>query len=94
MEPSPSSKVWINYLPNVSLGNILSILSFCGLIIAGWNAFDKRLSLVEERQSVATQQITEVRKDSAEIKATLQKIDNQLQVQQFQLNTLQPSPRK
>lgn len=92
MEPSPHSKVWINYLPNISLGNILSIVSFCGLIVAGWNAFDKRLSIVEERQSVATQQITEVRKDSSDIKAALQKIDNQLEVQKFQLNQINVQP--
>lgn len=96
MEPSPHSKVWVNFLPNISLGNILTIVSFAGLVIAGWNAFDKRLSIVEERQNNSAIANSEVKSDVRDIKSTLQKIDNAISVQQFQLTNIQntQTPRK
>ncbi len=55
----------LKFNPEITLGNILQLVSMAGALIALWTNMDKRLTAVELRQSYATEESRELKKSMA-----------------------------
>lgn len=49
-------------------GTVLGILGMLGAIATAWNALDRRITQIEERQSASIERYNEIRTDIKEIK--------------------------
>jgi hypothetical protein len=90
-------RVWLNFLPNIDLGHLLTMIGFAAALTVQWNAMDKRITIIEQQQqqinaqyseSKADQKQTlqEVRSDIRTVKDTLQTISQTMAVAQYQLS--------
>lgn len=52
----------LKFNPEITLGNILQLVSMAGALIALWTNMDKRLTAVELRQTYATEERRDVKK--------------------------------
>ncbi len=55
----------LKFNPEITLGNILQLVSMAGALIALWTNMDKRLTAVELRQSYATEESRDLKKSMA-----------------------------
>ena len=52
----------VKFNPEITLGNILQLLSMAGALIALWTSMDKRLTAVELRESYAAEERRDLKK--------------------------------
>jgi hypothetical protein len=64
-------KIWLNLLPNVDLGHLLTMIGFTAALVVQWNSMDRRITIIEEQQKVLMAQYTESKSDQ---KATLNEV--------------------
>lgn len=79
-------KVWINFVPNVDLGHILTMIGFASALAVTWNIQDRRITLAEQKLLQAEQTNAELKIDVKEIKSTLTQIQTTLAVQSYITN--------
>lgn len=93
-------KVWVNFLPNVDLGHLLTMIGFAGAMVIQWQAFDRRLTIVEEQNKMQDIALTayrtdtregsqEIKSDIKDIKASVGQIQQAMALAQYQLNQRQ-----
>lgn len=70
-------KVWVNFLPNIDLGHMLTMIGFGIAFAAQWNIQDRRITVAETAVEQQKQQITEIKGDLKEIKAVVLNIQLQ-----------------
>lgn len=81
-EQQPNKKVWVNFLPNIDLGHLLTMIGFGVAFAAQWNIQDRRITTIEAQQKHAEVAQADVKSDIKEIKAVVLNI----QLQQAALN--------
>lgn len=79
----PNKKVWVNWLPNIDLGHVLTMATFVGALIVNWNIMDRRITVIEQKLANSEVQTAEFKSDVKEIKASLGDIKSTLAVQTF-----------
>jgi Tfp pilus assembly protein PilN len=79
-------KVWVNFIPNIDLGHMLTMVSFAAGLAAMWNIQDRRITVVEQKAVSVEQQSQELKTDVKEIKAALVQIQTTLAVQTYITN--------
>ena len=57
--PNPKK---VRFIPAVSLGNVLQLLSLAAAVVGLWFNLDKRISAVELRESYATEERRDLKK--------------------------------
>lgn len=72
-----SKKVWVNFLPNIDLGHMLTMIGFGIAFAAQWNIQDRRITIAETAVQQQKVEITDIKGDLKEIKAVV--INIQLQ---------------
>lgn len=81
LEPdSRSKKVWVNFKPDIDLGHLIAMATFIGGLFLQWQAMDRRVTIIEQKQSVTTEQTAETKNDIKEIKVVVNKIGTDLAV--------------
>ena len=55
------------FIPEITLGNVLQLLSLVAAVIGLWVSLDKRISAVEVRESFAVEERRDVKKSLATI---------------------------
>ena len=63
-EPIPNPKKF-RFVPEVTLGNVLQLLSIAAAVIALWVNMDKRITAVEMRESYAIEERRDLKKSLA-----------------------------
>lgn len=63
---SRGRKVWVNFLPNIDFGHLLTMVGFAAGMALQWNAFDRRLTIAEEQLKQVSGQLTESRSNNRE----------------------------
>lgn len=97
----PSKRVWVNFLPNIDFGHLLTMIGFTAALVVQWNAMDKRITIIEEQLKVVSSQyaearadnrgtLNEVRGDVKNVKESLGEIKSTLALTQYRLE----NPRK
>lgn len=76
-------KVWVNFIPNIDLGHLLTMVGFAAAMATTWNIQDRRITVIEQRQEASQKQLEDVRADLKEIKATLAQVQQILAVQAY-----------
>lgn len=76
-------KVWVNFIPNIDLGHILTMIGFAAATVTIWNVQDRRITVVEQKQEATQQQIQDMRADLKEIKTTLNQVQQAIAVQSY-----------
>ena len=64
-EPLTSSGRHFRFIPEITLGNILQLLSFAAAVVGLWVSLDKRISAVEVRESYAVEERRDLKKSLA-----------------------------
>lgn len=80
-------KVWVNFVPNVDLGHILTMVSFASALAVTWNLQDRRITVAEQKQAASEAQLAEVKSVVKDIQMTLTQIQITLAVQGTLNNT-------
>ena len=75
-----TKKLWVNFKPDIDLGHLIAMLTFLGGLFLQWQAMDRRVTIVEQKQQVAAEQTQETKSDIKEIKAVVNKIGTDLAV--------------
>lgn len=75
-----SKKLWVNFKPDIDLGHLIAMLTFLGGLALQWQAMDRRVTIVEQKQAVTAEQTAETKTDIKEIKAVVNKIGTDLAV--------------
>jgi len=65
---NPSKR--FRFIPEITLGNALQLLSFAAAVVGLWVSLDKRLSAVELRESYAVEERREMKRSLATIAET------------------------
>ena len=78
---STRKKVWVNFKPDIDLGHLIATASFLGGLFLYAQSFDRRVTIIEQKQEVSASQISEIKADIKEIKATVNTIGKDLAVQ-------------
>ena len=55
----------VRFIPEITLGNVLQLLSLAAAVVALWLSLDKRISAVEVRESYAVEERRELKKSLA-----------------------------
>lgn len=95
-------KIWLNLLPNIDLGHMLTMIGFAAALTVQWNSMDRRITIIEEQQKVLMAQygesksdqkmtLAEVRGDVKQVKDALTEIKNFMAITQYRLEN---PPRK
>lgn len=71
---TPVKKVWVNFLPNIDLGHVITMISFLAAIGAQWNIMDRKITIVEQRSAQQDAQVVEIKADLKEIKGAMLQI--------------------
>lgn len=75
---TPSAKkVWVNFLPNIDLGHLLTMIGFGVAFFAQWNVMDQRITRAEMENQQQNAVINEVKGDIKEIKTVVLNIQLQ-----------------
>ena len=69
-EPMTPSAKRFRFIPEITLGNVLQLLSFGGAVVGLWVSLDRRLSAVELRESYAVEERREMKRSLATIAET------------------------
>ena len=73
----------VRFDPTVNLGHILTFLGFMMAGLAGWNALDKRIVVLEEGKKLQAQidqgQSQRFEENNGQIKEVLQRLDRQVE---------------
>lgn len=77
---SKQKKIWVNFKPDIDLGHLIAAITFLGGLALQWQAVDRRITILEQRQAITAEQNAETRSDLKEIKATINKIGTDLAV--------------
>lgn len=80
LEPNSRKKLWVNFKPDIDLGHLIAAFTFLGGLGLQWQAVDRRITILEQRQTVTAEQNAETRADLKEIKATINTIGKDLAV--------------
>ena len=64
-EPLTSSSRRFRFIPEVTLGNVLQLLSFAAAVVGLWVSLDKRISAVEVRESYSVEERRDLKKSLA-----------------------------
>lgn len=81
LEPESRKKVWVNLKPDIDLGHLIAMATFIGGLMLQWNAMDRRVTVIEQKQQQLESLSSEVRADLKEIKKTTGTIETNLAVQ-------------
>lgn len=81
----PNKKVWVNFLPNIDFGHLLTMIGFTGALLVQWNAMDKRITIIEEQLKVVSAQYAEARSDN---KGTLNEVRTDVKMVKDSLNDI------
>jgi hypothetical protein len=81
LETPAAKKVWVNFVPNIDLGHLIAMLTFLGGLALQWQVMDRRITIIEQKQLVTSEQSAETRSDLKEIKSVINKIGTDLAVQ-------------
>lgn len=73
-------KVWVNFIPNIDLGHLLTMVGFAAAMATTWNIQDRRITITEQKLTAAEQQTAEMRLDIKEMKRTLEQVQQTLAV--------------
>lgn len=103
-QSDPTKRVWVNFLPNIDFGHLLTMIGFTGALIVQWNAMDKRITIIEEQLKVVSAQyqdaradnkgtLNEVRIDVKQVKESLTSIQSALAIAQYKLDN-QPGQKR
>ena len=65
---NPSKR--FRFIPEITLGNLLQLLSFAAAVVGLWVSLDKRLSAVELRENYAVEERREMKRSLATIAET------------------------
>jgi len=76
-----NKRVWINFKPDVDLGHLIAMCSFLGGLFVYAQSFDRRMTIIEQKQEVNTNATAETKADIKEIKNAVNKIGTDLAVQ-------------
>ncbi len=76
-DPQQQKKVWVNFLPNIDLGHMLTMIGFGVAFFAQWNMMDQRITKAEMVNQQQEAVISEVKGDIKEIKAVVLNIQLQ-----------------
>jgi len=68
-QPSNSLKR-VRFIPEITLGNLLQLVSLAAAVVGLWISMDKRISAVELRESYAVEERREMKKSLATIAET------------------------
>lgn len=82
-EDSRSKKLWVNFKPDIDMGHMLAMLTFLGGLFMQYNSFDKRVTIIEQKQAQTESQGQEVKIDIKDIKKSVGEISTQLAVQNY-----------
>ena len=63
-ESNPNPKK-VRFIPEVTLGNLLQLLSLAAAVVGLWMSMDKRIATVELRESFAAEERRDVKKSLA-----------------------------
>lgn len=74
---TPNKKVWINFLPNIDLGHLLTMVGFAVAMFVQWNIMDQRVTRAEMQNSQQDQSLKDIKDDIKEIKAVVLNIQLQ-----------------
>ena len=64
-EPLTSSGRRFRFIPEITLGNILQLLSFAAAVVGLWVSLDKRISAVEVREGYACEERRDLKRSLA-----------------------------
>ena len=64
-DPITTSAKRFRFIPEITLGNVLQLLSFGGAVVGLWVSLDRRLSAVELRESYAVEERRDLKKSLA-----------------------------
>ena len=64
-EPLTSNGRRFRFIPEITLGNILQLLSFAAAVVGLWVSLDKRISAVEVRESYSVEERRDLKKSLA-----------------------------
>ena len=67
-EPNNSKR--IRFVPEITLGNVLQLLSLAAAVVGLWISMDKRISAVELRESYAIEERRDLKKSLATLAET------------------------
>lgn len=73
-------KLWVNFKPDVDLGHLIATASFLGGLFIYAQGFDRRVTIIEQKQAQSAEQTAETKADIKEIKAVVNKIGTDLAV--------------
>jgi len=68
-QPSNSLKR-VRFIPEITLGNLLQLVSLAAAVVGLWISMDKRISAVELRENYAVEERREMKKSLATIAET------------------------
>jgi hypothetical protein len=74
-------KVWINFKRDVDLGHLIATASFLVTLFLYAQGFDRRMTIVEQKQQAQTEQAAETKADIKDIKNKVTEIGTGLAVQ-------------
>ena len=64
-EPLMTSARRFRFIPEITLGNLLQLLSFAAAVVGLWVSLDKRISAVEVRESYSVEERRDLKKSLA-----------------------------
>ena len=64
-DPLTSSARRFRFVPEITLGNVLQLLSFAAAVVGLWVSLDKRISAVEVRESYSVEERRDLKKSLA-----------------------------
>ena len=71
MSEQPSNNLKrVRFIPEITLGNLLQLVSLAAAVVGLWISMDKRISAVELRESYAVEERREMKKSLATIAET------------------------
>lgn len=101
-DESPDRKrVWVNFIPNIDFGHLLTMIAFAGGMVGIYNNMDKRLTIVEEQnkqlisamtdgRQVTRDTINSVQSDVRQIKEGLIQMQSDMRLTVYKLEQARP----
>lgn len=83
-------RVWVNFKPDIDLGHVVATVSFLGALFTYAQNFDRRMTILEQKQITSDAQSAETKADIKEIKKTVTEIGTTLAVQNAINNARKP----
>jgi hypothetical protein len=90
-QQSPATKkVWVNFKPDIDLGHVIAACTFLGGLFLYAQGFDRRLTIIEQKEEANAAQAGEMKSDLKEIKKAVNEIGTNLAVQNAVNQTRKP----